>query len=76
MKAFLGTCIENPFESAAKLDQIIEDGRLMSKAKFLEQCDVDNLIIMDIRRFPKDYTFYACGDIMWYEWSAIYHFYR
>ena len=76
MKSFFGTCIGNPFRSTEKLDRIIDNAKPISKAQFLRSCDVDDTTKHDIRRFPRDYTFYQSGGVMFYEWSRIEHFYR
>ena len=49
---------------------------IISKAHFFRSCNVPQALRADARRFPRDYTFYQNGNIMFYEWSRIEHFYR
>ena len=76
MKNLIGTCVDNPFGSVEKLDEVIDNAKPISKAHFFRSCNVPQALRADARRFPRDYTFYQNGNIMFYEWSRIEHFYR
>ena len=76
MKQFIGTCVGNPFSGVDELNKIVDSGRVISKKRFLSECDVDNCIISEMKRFPYDYQFFKSDEIYFYEWSAIEHFYK
>ena len=75
-KESIGTCVDNPFSSVEKLTDIIERGKEISKKHFLDSCNVPDEIQADMLRFPRDYRYYKSGNVMFYEWSAIEHFFR
>ena len=76
MKCFFGSCVSNPFGSVERLDKVVDNARPINKARFMHSCDVPDDVQADMRRFPHDYTFYQHEGIMFYEWSAIEHFFR
>ena len=75
MKDLIGTCVDNPF-GRIELSRIIENGEVISKAKFMRTCAIHPDTARDMRRFPNDYEYFQSLDgIYYYEWSAIEHFY-
>lgn len=77
MKAqFIGTCVDNPFRTFEMLIVVIGVAVEIKKATFLRACAVDHLKRADFKRFPNDYSFFKSGNVYFYEWSAIEHFYK
>lgn len=75
-KDFLGTCVDNPFGSSRRLEEIIDDAREITKKTFLKHTNVDDTILADMKRYPYDYEYYKYKNIFFYTHSAIEHFYR
>lgn len=75
MKDFIGTCVSNPFESLDELEVITDNAREVDKREFLDICEIDDEIKAQMREYPHDYGFYKSGDIYFYTWSCIEHFF-
>ena len=75
-KQFIGTCVENPFKNVNQLINMIDNAREITKATFLKHCDVDIDILREMKRFPNDYMFCKNGQVYFFTWSAIEHFYK
>ena len=77
MKAFIGDCVGNPFNSSWKLNFIIDNGKEVSRKEFLATCDVPCEVELEMSRYPNDYEFFKSYEgVMYYTWSAIEHFFR
>lgn len=76
MKSFIGTCVENPFNRIELLVKITENGKQISKKKFLENCILNSAIKKDIKEYPHDFIFYEYKDTMYFRHSAIEYFYQ
>lgn len=76
MKEFIGTCVDNPFRDLGKLCEIIESGRKVSRKKFFDTCNIEDELKKIMRKFVNDFCFFRSGDIWFYEWSAIEHFFE
>jgi len=72
----IGTCVENPFQSIHALTEVIDRGKPVTRRHFLRTCEVDHGTRSLMRRFPSSYVFYRSGQIWFYEWSRIEHFYQ
>ena len=75
-KEFIGTCINNPFSTRSKFEKVMDNAVLISKAKFLKNCDVVEEIKDNIKRFPNDFGFYQSGEVYFFTWSSIEHFFK
>ncbi len=76
MKEYIGNCVSNPFDSVEILSTIIENGKKVSKKKFLGVCDIYYAIINSMKEYPQDYEFYKSGEIYFYVHSAIEYFFK
>jgi len=76
MKNFIGTCIHNPFESRKAFDRVVKGAGKCSKTQFLRECNVHSDIVKMIKAYPNDFEFYRYGNIYFYKWSGIEHFYK
>ena len=75
-KECFGTCVDNPFETVEELSDIIENAHEITKRTFIKRCEVDSEIKAQMRRFPYDYVYYKNGNIYFYTWSVIEHFFK
>ena len=80
MKQFIGTCVENPFDTVGDLCQVVETARNITRQTFLKHCIVTPVERADFNSYIYDYGFYKYSgvigkDIYFYTWSAIEHFY-
>jgi len=75
MRSFIGTCVDNPFGRIDTLCNTIEEASEITKDAFLASCYVGEDIIAQMERFPRDYVYYKSDGVMFFEWSAIEHFY-
>jgi hypothetical protein len=76
LKRPIGTCINNPFKSLERLEEVINKAKRISKKVFFYHCAVPELIALDMKQYPNDFEFYKNGEVYFYKWSAIEHFYR
>jgi len=76
MKRFIGNCVNNPFGTTEKLTEIIDNATHISKTKFRATCDLDDMEIVAMKRFPCDFEFFQNGKLMFYTHSRIEHFFR
>ncbi len=80
MKQFIGTCVENPFASVGDLCQVVETAKPIMRETFIKQCDTTPELRTEFRAWLYDYEFYhyqgIIGNIYFYTWSAIEHFYK
>lgn len=77
MKEFIGTCVGNPFGTSEALDKIIDEAEEITIKEFLAVTeDITPELELEMRRYPDDFAFYRSGNIYYYEWSAIEHFYK
>jgi len=76
MKQPIGTCIDNPFGSRERLEKIMTGAKKISRKEFLEVCDVPSEIVIEMKEYYDDFEYYKNGDIYFYIWSAIEHFYQ
>lgn len=83
-RAFIGNCVtgldddlfrEYIADDSTLLAQLVENSKEISKKIFLKHCYIDRDIEKQFKKSPQDYTFYKNGNIYFYEWSAIEHFY-
>ena len=65
-------------ESDKKYFNTIDNGVEISKAEFLKNCDVDDAILKDMKKYPNDYQYGKSEDdkIYYYQHSRIEHFYE
>lgn len=77
----MGSCVNNPFKSVARLSKIIDEAKTISKKEFLENCDIEDFKIYDmkfkraIKEFPNDFEFFRNGKIIFFTHSCIEHFF-
>jgi len=76
MKTFIGTCVNNPFGSMERLEAIVDEAEEISQAQFLQQCTVTSSVLAEMQCYPQDFEFYRNGEVYFFCWSAIEHFYR
>lgn len=74
-KEFRGDCVGNPFGRLARLVEVIDNAREITKLTLFKHCAVAPLVRLDMGRYPNDYTFHKHKNIYFYCWSAIEHFY-
>ncbi len=77
MKQFQGTCIDNPFRTLDRLNNVIDNGREISKAMFMAQCNINEDGLRNLmKQYPHDFVYSKSIDgIYFYTWSAIEHFF-
>ena len=79
MKQFQGTCVDNPFRTLDRLNEVIDGGKEISRAMFVAQCNINTEggFLRDLmKEYPRDYVYYKSIDgIYFYTWSAIEHFF-
>jgi hypothetical protein len=78
MKKYIGSCVENPFKSVNRLTEIIDSGKRIGLRKFMQNCEIAEDTIRDMKKFSHDYMFHCSEkfDIMWYTHSCIEYFYK
>ena len=76
MKYFIGTCIENPFSDINELIEIIDKAEEITSEEFIVNCDANDEILKQIKRFPYDFNFHKNGNIYFFTHSMIEHFYK
>ena len=74
-KVFIGTCVDPPFDLETQ-DEIIENAKEITKRTFFKYCEVDGETRRLMNDFPSDFEYYKYGDIYFFTWSAIEHFFR
>lgn len=77
-KTFIGTCVDNPFETDEDLGDIIDDAVEISRKRFLTDVDVDDRVRRNMMQYPHDYEFYMSegGSVYFFTHSAIHHFFK
>jgi len=83
VKTFIGTCVDNPFDTMGALVNVVENyAKPISKQTFLKHCLIGAELKADTARFPHDYEFYKSKiwldnpyHIYFYIHSAIEYFY-
>lgn len=73
MKEFLQSCASPLSE---ELETAIEEAGLIDRKFFARQCNLSPTTALDMLRYPDDYDFFQCGDILFYSHSCIEYFYR
>ena len=83
-KEFIGTCVENPFNTLDTLVNVVENYAIqITKATFLKYCIISKDLLKDMARFPDDYEFYKSYEhknpksklIYFFTHSAVEYFY-
>ena len=75
-KYFIGTCVGNPFKTVNALIQIIDKGIKISRKCFIENCDLDERLIGEMKTYKYDYEYFNSGGIFFFTHSAIENFYK
>jgi len=77
-KTFIGTCVDNPFETDEDLADIIDDAIMVSRKRFLTDVDLDDGVRRNMMQYPHDYEFYMSedGSVYFFTHSAIHHFFK
>lgn len=86
MMEYIGCCVDNPFRTVARLNDVIDGGRKVSKKKFLETVDAidedfmlwDQPVIPQMKQFPHDFAFFhnKKDNIWFFTNSCIEFFFR
>jgi hypothetical protein len=75
-KKLIGTCGDNPFIPPEAMDRLVENAQEIGAEEFIGQCELEEERIKNMAQQPNDYRFFKNGDIYFYEWSAIEHFFK
>lgn len=75
---FIGTCVDNPFKSNNKLNNVIDNAENVSKDDFLNHVEIDDELLQSIKEYPNDFRFYynKKDDVYFFIHSAIEYFYK
>ncbi len=76
MSEFIGTCVENPFESVETLGEVIDKAKNIGRTRFLEKVDVEEEDRKMMFQFPHDYDYFVYGNIYFFTHSMIEHFFE
>lgn len=74
-KQFMGTCVENPFNSISMLCEVVENAKEITKRTFFKHCFVHPETSQQMKQFPHDYSYSKYKNIYFFTWSRIEHFY-
>ena len=80
-KRFRGSCVDNPFNDADKLRQVIDNATEISKRAFLRAVDIQTFRLFNVdlkeamRDCPHDFTYWRNKNIYFFVHSAIEHFF-
>ena len=86
-KFFVGSCVNNPFHSINKLQDITDNSREIMRVTFLKRCSVRNIHFLyniegmslkeNMRKYPHDFSFNKSkiDDVYFFTHSCIEYFY-
>lgn len=76
-KEFFWTCVNNPFKDIEILSEVIDNAKEISFKEFVKECNIEKEILEEmIIYWSPSFSFWKNGDIYFYVWSAIEHFYE
>lgn len=84
-KTFIGTCVNNPFQSFNALETVINNAIEITKRTFLRNCETEfqsdyNINPLDMEAFPNDFSYHRSRSngeyIYFFTHSAIEYFYK
>ena len=81
MKEFICNCVTPDFKELGVKDvnefsDFIDNGNSINEEEFLNSCEVEETLILNIKEYPNDYDFFENGDIMFFTHSCIEHFFK
>ena len=80
-KQFRGTCGENPFNNVNTQNKVLDMAKEISAKSFLKEVDIKDFniygqpMLNELRKFPRDFTFFKYKDIYFFEHSRIDYFF-
>ncbi len=81
-KNFIGSCVENPFDSVEQLSNVIDNAKEITLKEFSDNCDIKGIKLFNqslskcFKEFPHSFGFYKNGEIFFFENSRIEHFFK
>ena len=76
MKHIWCDCVNPAEELKPTLDELIDSGEEITGEEFFKHCEVNEKVNKMIDDFPNDFTYWRNGNIYWFEWSNIEHFFK
>ena len=81
MKEFLCSCVNPDFKSLCVKDinefcDFIDNSNVLSKKRFMQECNLSEEEINDMKQFPYDFSRIKNGNIYFFTHSMIEHFFK
>ena len=80
-KLFVCDCTNPSFEELGVKDAnhfsyFIDEAEEITAKEFLENCEIEESLLQNIKEYPNDFRFYKNGGIIFFTHSMIEHFYK
>lgn len=81
MKTFICDCTNPDFKELGVKDvnefsDFIDNSDSIEESEFLENCDIEDSLKLNIKEYPNDFNFFSNGNIYFFTHSCIEHFFR
>ena len=81
MKEYICSCVNPDFDALHVIDinefsDFIANAKSLSKKRFMQECNLSEEEVMDMKKYPYDFDFFRNGNIYFYTHSRIEHFFK